>query len=844
MTEKVALFRTRKWSQLQYHRMSAAIVISSSPTTTFARSQTPVRVSSSPQSSARATDDWRRQEYRRTTTRDGFYTSVATAKQALGTRSSAENVPVRSTSPPKARPPPNTNLVKSPPPTRYPSHADSGADWDAVPLTGCTVVRVLPSDVKRKKKIDNAASLELKKAVARKKDWTPTKLTQTWSGDTSKAVSGFDINFAKTFGHIRGDVEVERTANAGDGALIKRRRIDLSSTGTVIPTLKPKPVTKTAKPRSKSPAKKGLTITGLATSRYFGEEKDQQATIMKQFFVSTQVRREEDRDPDTFETKVKKKASSRKRQKSRLRSPETALKTLDSQEVVFATASQCARDESPTLIRDINEALKQSMEQLPSSPIRTQQTAIYSVESTTPQKTGLSRFRSRKRLWTAADRDENDALLHMDDPFDTLDLKDAFAGKDALFEHAASIPNLDETGDSLDLLATLKAGGVPAPQPDEPTFDIDDMTTPPVTIPKPSTVQIRAFSASARSPSPSKRTKKLIEIPMPTTEPGMVAESALSAKRTPAKPNYASWTDEYLKEKVKEYGFHRIRARKTMIDKLDEVWAEQNGLDPVKVKAATKAASQQKKVLQGGDILDTVHDLAARPASKIKKPKARKNNEDGNNEDKPKRKRKGKAIEETSRPVEETIVDISDLDNSTAFDRLTQMTVSADGVLQSYEPSTAPVTGTGVKASTKREQGPLTPPPTILPKPTQQSSPGFESPSRRHESPIAILAESLTSSQIEEVPVSSLIRKAIQSPPADNATRCHQKNPTWHEKMLMYDPIILEDLTLWLNTEGFNAIGEDREINIVEVKDWCHENGICCLWRGGWRGNKKAKGEE
>jgi Slx4 endonuclease len=164
--------------------------------------------------------------------------------------------------------------------------------------------------------------------------------------------------------------------------------------------------------------------------------------------------------------------------------------------------------------------------------------------------------------------------------------------------------------------------------------------------------------------------------------------------------------------------------------------------------------------------------------------------------------------------------------------------------LQSYEPSTAPVKGTGVKANMNKKQGPLTPPPTIPPEPTQQSSPGFESPSRRHASPIASPAESLTSSLTEDVPVSFLIRKAIQYPPIDDAIRCHQTNPTWHEKMLMYDPIVLEDLTLWLNTKGFNTIGEDREINIVEVKDWCHENGICCLWRGGWRGNKKAKGEE
>lgn len=49
---------------------------------------------------------------------------------------------------------------------------------------------------------------------------------------------------------------------------------------------------------------------------------------------------------------------------------------------------------------------------------------------------------------------------------------------------------------------------------------------------------------------------------------------------------------------------------------------------------------------------------------------------------------------------------------------------------------------------------------------------------------------------------------------------------------------MLEDFTAWLNTEGFNAVGIDEEIDAREVKGWCEENGVCCLWKGGWRGNK------
>ncbi len=69
------------------------------------------------------------------------------------------------------------------------------------------------------------------------------------------------------------------------------------------------------------------------------------------------------------------------------------------------------------------------------------------------------------------------------------------------------------------------------------------------------------------------------------------------------------------------------------------------------------------------------------------------------------------------------------------------------------------------------------------------------------------------------------------------AKRNHQTSPTWREKILMYDPIVLEDLTLWLNTVGFRAIGEDREISVLDVRDWCEAEGLCCLWKSSWGRN-------
>ncbi|OBT58584.1 hypothetical protein VE04_01392 [Pseudogymnoascus sp. 24MN13] len=60
------------------------------------------------------------------------------------------------------------------------------------------------------------------------------------------------------------------------------------------------------------------------------------------------------------------------------------------------------------------------------------------------------------------------------------------------------------------------------------------------------------------------------------------------------------------------------------------------------------------------------------------------------------------------------------------------------------------------------------------------------------------------------------ITKAITTAP-----RGTPQTPSWYEKMLMYDPIVLEDLTRWLNTEGLDSVGYDGEAKGEQVKTWC-----------------------
>lgn len=72
--------------------------------------------------------------------------------------------------------------------------------------------------------------------------------------------------------------------------------------------------------------------------------------------------------------------------------------------------------------------------------------------------------------------------------------------------------------------------------------------------------------------------------------------------------------------------------------------------------------------------------------------------------------------------------------------------------------------------------------------------------------------------------------KAIRAEPR-NVTRNGFRQLTWHEKMLIYDPIPLEDLTMWLNSQGLDFVGEDQEVSPNHVRKWCESKGVCCFYK-------------
>jgi hypothetical protein len=543
--------------------------------------------------------------------------------------------------------------------------------------------------------------------------------------------------------------------------------------------------------RSKSPVKKTTTITSLATSHYFGLDGAEDESPMMQYLSATQARVGDDvgDSGQGCEVKIaKRKPTSTKRNaktvKPRVTSPKTALKALDAQETIFGSASQLMADEVPA-------ARPQA------DPVLTQATQPISIQSTTPKSVrGTSKYAKTRNLWSVSARDDDNALLYVDtvDLDDTPELFGAFAGKQAL----AYPPS------------PTKIGRAASPHEDS-ILDVDDFSLAPA-VTTPSNFQVphsRAMHTLSRSKSP--RVLQGIHGAgaledehhnQPVTQPD---DGETEAINEAIKASLQEMPTEELRKQLALYGLKRFRKRENMIQALEEHCC------------GPGSGARTETVLKHGDFLSNLHDVSSRPGSKVKKPRKRKKDEEGGNSPKrvPKRQTKKQDLEGTEgepkkrrRKKKSEVVVASDID-----------VVDVDDALRASEVNET------VEAGSKTQQASAGPEATAVPSTTVADASSFDKLTTMNSS------------------LGPKIHAAIlrESEDSMNGDRNHVKDPTWHEKMLLYDPIVLEDLATWLNTKGLALVDEDGEVSALEVKEWCESNGICCLWRGGWRG-QKSKG--
>ncbi|KAH7155662.1 hypothetical protein B0J13DRAFT_231754 [Dactylonectria estremocensis] len=672
--------------------------------------------------------------------------------------------------------------------------------------------------------------LDLEFATARKVDWTPPSRKTVINIDSDcstvkKLAPNSESNQTPTFKNLlKGYACIDTTPQAASapqdedsGFLKKRKRIELvKDANPREPEIPPKSPTK-----RKAPRKKPRTITELATAAY------KTPTQLDVVPPSTSVADHFppiDADPVAVSNdsakKGKSKSSSRKRPsravkkkaappKPILLSPGAALDQVAKQNFLFGTSSQLAREPSPTtVLRGVQSVLGRPNQDDFDGFI----TPINSDAIEPPEQ--------RPRLWDAAARDAEGDLFDIEvvnliesspqlpranpisDPFGYFRNGSqsgvAPATGAAVSESANSFINLS------DILPS--PGKMPAQAQDGqyPFFSGSDASASNKT--QGQTKPGNPPNASANQPSGSQE------------EPGFVNQSP--------RPKYELLTDVQLAKEIKTYGFKPIKRRSAMLSLLDQCWQSKVRVGQAGIHTSTASSTAASKPTKTNDIA-TAESPGKRPRGRPRKNSVSASEPQepppsAQPPDTPKRPR-GRPRKNSASPSPVAKSRSKPKLKSPKRGAVSPGRKKTERKAVIEIPDSASDNGSNFASSPDSSVGQMfsSPPPLDL------------SLSVAGETHLSLSA----SPNDQQVALFDHITRAVRSTP--RAT--DPVNPSWHEKILLYDPIVLEDLAAWLNSGELTRIGFDGEISPGEVKKWCESKSICCLSKVNLRGKERKR---
>ncbi|OBW64002.1 MAG: UNC-50 family protein [Aureobasidium pullulans] len=729
--------------------------------------------------------------------------------------------------------------------------------------------------------------------------------------------------------------------NSSDGATTKRKRLDsVDVAAPEAPKKRKKKETEPKEPKPKppkkpkAPKKKPLTITALATAAYLPQPAnatEDQTKLISDFFPQPPAGPVAPPDAETAvvatagtTTKGKaagdKPAPKRKRAKKvqitvpevhiKLDSPEAARENMRSQQWLFGSSSQLAAAESPTELRDFQQALKESEEMIASQHLNISHETSCAHVPSAPHGTSLSIGQANRVLWMSAARDfEDSAFISDDSP--KINEMEPVGDELQLPEHLVSsikptdpkINEMEPVGDELQLPEHLVSSIKPTSelcQTQETKLPIEVLTissSAPKQVESPNSGFVDIDQLAGASP----RASSVAERPRPET-PSLELTAKRAATVVPTSHSIISLDTTPETEVVPRRALGARDPNTNMTRTMVDPESNESVLSPKKPTAKPPVVC-----------LD----------SPDKKPRGRL------------RKVTSSAVPEKSSGMIRRVVDASP---TTREDARRQYLVAAHStptflppsqqVLRERLSSPSPLSSSKprgrppkfgpapklVSPARPRGRPRKSPSPSALPISSQlckappvtggssqrativepssdyldidaisdvEMASHFPSPPRRlpNSPPKAILefdrppppplptavasAARCSAKQLQaEWPVIAVtlfprITQTVRSTPP---SRDH-KAPTWHEKILLYDPIVLEDLTSWLNGRGVRIevtvpkgkakkkAGETEETmetvhEVLQpwmVQKWCEEHSVCCLWREGLRGGVRQK---
>jgi hypothetical protein len=571
--------------------------------------------------------------------------------------------------------------------------------------------------------------------------------------------------------------------------------------------------------KGKAPKKKPRTITDIATEQYQPRNaQTDPSDVASEFFQSrTTVTKVPLKDASEMMDVVPSKKMPRKRSTARqdsekggsrakskkpsaksaakpkavtekLLSPDTALMRMKKQDILFGTSSQLALEESPTMVRQLQHALKESEADADRS--------INQRLFPPPRWPKLDKTTGKRSLWDASSRDVEGGLLEQ--------MEDVYIPE---FDRTQDFPLLmDGTHDELPAVPALIVD-VDSVDPSTEVVILSDTLTPP--------------RITARVPEA-----------VPDTDPKIEDHATMDSAFVDI--------DDFYSQPPPSNQHVESQDSFADIDDLLPASAPFITAPPPKLKPSTSITATGSPKKRRGRPPKSQSAIAT--TSNESAPATKRDNE------------KYRAEKATSAPP-------ATPKGSGRFIDIDEILDSEDEVMQTLSP-TPPRTHNFANSQ---------PLPLVLTSPTRAKS----TKSKSDVDPNVVSVHNIPSNHLEWTGIkgnvfSSITAHILSLPPSTDP-----KKPTWHEKILMYDPIVLEEFTSYLNTNtdvrtwrratkiqtkawnkqlkvtgaeevfvfdgGDEMLAVKKELEAWQVQAWCESMSVCCIWSKEGRGKSGVR---
>ncbi|KAK4446408.1 hypothetical protein QBC34DRAFT_411656 [Podospora aff. communis PSN243] len=704
-----------------------------------------------------------------------------------------------------------------------------------------------------------AQPLDLEMAPRRRIDWTPPPQDDRPTTADSTAFEEVSASRAEgrqpmndpskqslkrlldDYGHKTAENE-DAAPSVNTDVLGKRKLVQMVATAAASIRSSNANTLEASPTKTKLPKKKPRTITELATAAYRLPEdnavseplQSHKDSLLGYFEPEVTPLADATEAPSAKPKKGTKKPAkpkvSKKKEDPRKQlvlSPTSAMKQVAGQDFVFGTASQLATEEDPDLLRALHEAMKAS-NQPDDDPF-----------CSSPAVTDLAlRRRVGNKLWAAGARDEDGDVRDLE----VLDLTGS----------PEALPTYTLPG----LAVAQEKEKEPVQPPgqrieiDIPSSDFDALLS---IEPRPKSHYfltqtkvrevVQSASHEAFESQPDTTPEADFEPPPSNQEHNLLLSQSNSPMKPieadgPTLPRYELYTEAQLSREIASYGFKAVKKRTAMIALLEQCWASKN---PTAVSTGgTAHATIATSSRQAAQTVEPPPPKSPRrPKGRPKKTAAAAATANADPE----------APQPVKRPRGRPKKDASAVSSPKATKAKGKAVASVASVAAPTAPAPMAPPSTPKKrkapakqvleiADSESDTDPFASSPMSSPENTQDVM--FSPPQSQmdvsitEDTEMSLVAMSPTTQQMT---LFGYITKAVTTaPPTKDPAQ-----PSWHEKILMYDPVILEDLAGWLNAGQLDKVGYDRAVAPEDVKKWCESKSVCCVWRVNLHGKERKR---